>query len=215
MKGRFRCSSRLHAKSEPPESGWRMHKAGLSFLVAAVLCAGVRLGVTQDTPKLGAQISLGTVSGSPKGEVMVPLLLAPDSPGTKVGGLEATVVFDTKSVAFERAEKGFLLDGVGGVLEAEQTKDPDNPARSSLRIQVLTQGQKRKNLPEGLVGSLLFRIGAAASPGSKVPVKIEKVKVFDMSIPSMELSGTAGADGSIEIVEEGSTVVVGCFFFTH
>jgi len=192
-----------------------MGKRRLWLLTAAVLCLGVRLGETQETPKLGAQISLGTVSGSPKGEVMVPLLLAPNSPETRVGGIEATVVFETKSVAFERPEKGFLLDGVGGVLVAEVTKDPDHPAQSRVQIQVLTQGQKRKNLPEGLVSSLLFRIAPDAPPGSKVAVKLEKVSAFDMSTPPVELIGTAGTDGSIEIVEEGSTVTVGCFFFTH
>ena len=104
------------------------------ILLAALLCASGRIGRTEEGSGGGAAVSLGSVAGTAKGEVSVPLMLAARPSGTKIGSIEMTVAFESLYVAFQRAEKGFLLDGVGGAIETQEFKDPDNPKKSLVRV---------------------------------------------------------------------------------
>ncbi len=191
----------------------------LALSLAALLCSTGGLARAAALSGAGAAVSLGSVSGTAKGEVAVPLMLTPHPSGTKIGGIELTVAFESPYVSFLRAEKGFLLDGVGGAVEARETKDPANPKKSRLRIaavtQAMTKGEPRKNLPEGLILTLIFEVKPNAVPKTVVPLKIEKVTVTDAGTPPGVLEGSVEKDGSIEVILLEDVPVMPCFFFSH
>ena len=89
----------------------------LAAVAAGVLLTGVfsrSAGAQSDA----TTISLGTVSGLPKNEVLIPVMLTPFPSEIKVGEIKASIGFDAQWVTFLRAEKGFLLDGVGAGFQA-------------------------------------------------------------------------------------------------
>src|SRR5437867_12023011 len=74
------------------------------------------LSVSGSARAAGTTVSLGTVSGLPTAEVFIPVLLDPSPSEVKIGDITAAIKFENKLVSFVRAEKGFLLDGVSGVI---------------------------------------------------------------------------------------------------
>jgi hypothetical protein len=109
-----------------------------------------------------------------------------------------------------------LLDGVGGVIEeAHDLKDADNPRKSRFRIKVVTSGEPRKSLPDGLVLSLIFEVKGDAVPKTVVPLKIEKLSVTDVDTPPGDLAGSVGRQGSIEVILPEEVPIMPCFFFSH
>lgn len=180
-----------------------------------ILCATVASVQAQKNADASATISLGAVSGTPGGQVTVPLMLTSSQAGSEIGGIETTVAFETKFVSFVRAEKGFLLDRVGGVIETRENKNPDQPNSSRLQLQVVTKGQPRKGFVEGLILALLFDVKPNAIPGTVVPLKLQKVSLTDLSNPPKVLRETTGRDGSITVTTPEDVPIMPCFFFAH
>jgi len=163
----------------------------------------------------GTRVSLGTVSSAPKGQVIVPLFLTPGTAETQVGSISAAVRFDSKGVTFQRAEKGFLLDGVNGALRAEVKQDSANPNRSVIQLEVSTGGENRKALREGLVLSLVFHVEADAAPDTNVALTFDKLSAASPDTPPKPIAPLVGQKGAIEILKPEAVPYVGCFFFTH
>jgi len=163
----------------------------------------------------GTRVSLGTVSGPPKGQVMVPLYLTPDPAGIKVGSISAAIGFKGKVVSFVRAEKGFLLDGVNAGFEVELRKDDKDPDKSILQLEVATEGVERKALREGLILSLIFRIEADAPESTKVALTFEELSAGNLDSPAGAIEPLSGKEGSIEVISPEQVPYVACFFFTH
>ena len=191
--------------------------AGIILSIACILClaeAGFS-GPPQAASAKGTMVSLGTVSSAPKGQVIVPVFLTPGSPETQVGSISAAIRFDSKAVSFQRAEKGFLLDGVNAALRAEVKKDSTNPDRSVIELEVSTGGENRKALREGLVLSLLFRVEAGAAPDTNVTLTFDKLSAATPDTPPKPIAPLVGQRGTIEILQPEAVPYVGCFFFTH
>jgi cohesin domain-containing protein len=163
----------------------------------------------------GASVSLGSVSGTAKNEVAVPLMLAPHPSDTRIGGVEMTVAYESPYVAYQRAEKGFLLDGVGGVIDAREVKDPDNAKKSRVMLKVETKGDSGNTLPDGLILTLIFEVKANAVPKIVVPLKIEKLTVTETGAAARVLHGSVDKNGSIEVILPEEVPVMPCFFFSH
>ena len=163
----------------------------------------------------GTRVSLGSVSGVAKTQVMVPLYLTPDPPGMKVGSISATIGFETKAVSFVKVEKGFLLDGVNADFEAEIQQDANSPDKSLLHLEVATQGAERKALREGLIVSLIFRVNDDAPDGTVVDLAIEQVGAKGIDAPPTAIEPLSAEGGTIEVILEDALPYVGCFFFTH
>jgi cohesin domain-containing protein len=186
--------------------------------VAVLLCVSGRLANAQaakDTSGPGASVSLGAVSGTAKNEVAVPLMLTPQPSDTRIGGIEMTVAYESPYVVYQRTEKGFLLDGVGGVIDAREVKDPDNAKKSRVILKVETKGGSGKSLPDGLILTLIFEVKANAVPKVVVPLKIEKLTVTEAGSGVRALHGSVEKNGSIEVILPEEVPVMPCFFFSH
>ena len=191
--------------------------AGILLSIASILClaeAGIS-GPPQAATARATRVSLGTVSSVPRGQVVVPLFLTPASPETPVGSISAAIRFDGKSVSFQRAEKGFLLDGVGGAFQAEVSKDATDPGKSIIRLEVSTVGENRKALRQGLVVSLVFHVEAGAAPDTQVALAFDKLSVATSDTPPKPIAPLVGQEGAIEILKPDAVPYVACFFFTH
>jgi hypothetical protein len=183
-----------------------------------MLCTAVLIGFfsaaafAQDET---THITLGTVSGLPKAEVLIPVMLTPFPSDLKVGEIKASISFDTQSVTFLRAEKSFLLDGVGAGFQSEQHPDPSKPGRTIVDITVATKGSPRLALREGLVLTLLFRINENAAAGSTIEVAVVNPSASDLSDPPQPIKPVTGKNGGIEVIAPEQNPYVPCFFFTH
>ena len=170
---------------------------------------------TIDTSGPGASVSLGAVSGTAKNEVAVPLMLSPHPSDTRIGGIEMTIAYESPYVAYQRAEKGFLLDGVGGVIDAREVKDADNAKKSRVMLKVEAKGNSGDSLPEGLILTLIFEVKPNAVPKVVVPLKIEKLTVRETGTGARVLRGSVDKNGSIEVILPEEVPVMPCFFFSH
>jgi len=160
-------------------------------------------------------VSLGDVSGGVSSEVIVPVLLNPATTETRVGSISSTIGFDRKLVTFLRAEKGFLLDGVNGKFQTKVQENAAKPEKSSLQLEIATEGEPRKALREGLVLSLIFKINADTPPNTMVPLRFEKVSAGSADTASQPIEPITSTPGSIEVLSPESVPYVSCFFFTH
>jgi hypothetical protein len=204
----------IYARNEmlrPRTSGYAELAA---IAIASVLWIVARPARAQSSEPGGA-VSLGSVSGTPKGEVMVPVLLTPRPSETEIGSVELEITFESEAVSFLLAEKSFLLDGVRGVLEARQTVDPADAAKSRVFVRIETKSQPRKSLPEGLILSLRFAVKPSAIPGTTVPLKVGRLSLEDLSSPPKSVRAGVDSEGSIEVIRPEDVPVVPCFFFAH
>lgn len=188
---------------------------GALLLTFFLLGGSVRVPPAFAAPQKEIMVTLGAVSGAPKSEVLVPLMLAPSPPELQIGDISATIRFENKAASFLRAEKGFLLDGVNAGFEAQIQKDPGDPNQSVLQLEVATKGEPRKALREGLVLTLVFRIAEGVNPGTVVDLNIEKLTAGDLSAPAKPIAPLSGQKGSIEVISPEQVPYVACFFFTH
>ena len=209
------------AATETSTSGNSIHSlspikclSGFALLLSALWILPAAL-LAQAANGQGTRIALGSVSGVAKSQVMVPLYLTPDPPGTKVGSISATITFETKAVTFLKAEEGFLLDGVNADFEADLQQDADDPNKSILRLEVATEGDERKALREGLILSLIFRVNDDAADGTVVPLVVEQFAAKGIDTPPSTIEPLVSQDGTIEVILEDALPYVGCFFFTH
>ena len=181
-------------------------------ILAAVFIAGA--GWASPLQEVTA-ISLGAVSAPPKGQVMIPLFLTPGGAGAPVGRFAATIRFDKASLAFIRAEKGFLLDSVDATFQAEVTDDEEHPGQSVVEVEVSSGGTDPKPLREGLVLSLVFRVEAEAKADTTAVLAFDRVSAGTPGADSREVTPVIGREGTVEILRPDATPYVGCFFFTH
>lgn len=181
----------------------------------AILWIGSLVCLPSAHAEEGTKISLGTVSGPPKTEVFVPFYLIPSPPGTQVGEVAATVRFEDKAVKYLRVEKGFLLDGVNGEVKAKLDKDPGDPGKSIVQLEVATKGEARKGLREGVVFTVIFQIAENAVAGTKVDLSFEKLTASDVSAPPQKIEPLVQENGTIEVITPEEVPYVACFFFTH
>lgn len=197
--------------------GKPIFRAGVILSLAYILCPADTgfAALPQAVSAKGTRVSLGTVSSAPKGQVIVPFFLTPGTAETQVGSISAAIRFDSKAVTFQRAEKGFLLDGVNGALRAEMKQDSANPNRSVIQLEVSTGGENRKALREGLVLSLVFHVEASAAPDTSVALTFDKLSAASPETPPKPIAPLVGQKGAIEILKPEAVPYVGCFFFTH
>jgi len=187
-----------------------------SFMAVTLLLPGTGFGSpAQEAPPGATAISLGAVSSAPKGQVMVPLFLTPGGPGAQVGRFSAAIRFEKGSLAFVRAERGFLLDSVNATFHAEATDDPEHPGQSVVQLEVSAGGGDPKPLREGLVLSLVFRVEADAKPDTTAILAFDRVTATTPGDAPKEVAPVIGRQGTVEILRPDGTVYVGCFFFTH
>ncbi|HWP83780.1 MAG TPA: hypothetical protein VNN17_01195, partial [Terriglobia bacterium] len=116
---------------------------------------------------------------------------------------------------FLRAEKGFLLDGVNGKIQAEQRESARDPGASAVRFTVATEGEPRKPLREGLVLSLIFRIRPEATANTKVALRFQELSAATVDEPPRPVEPLTGTPGSVEVLSPESVPYVACFFFSH
>ncbi len=201
----------------PPGRGLKRNRLLVTMILldSSILAGPLGVEGSQAPSEKSTTVALGTVSGAPKSQVMVPLFLTPVPPETPVARISAEIRFENKAVSFLRAEKGFLLDGVNAGIEAKIEKDTQNSGRSVLRLEVATGGEPRKALREGLVLSLLFRIEAGAPTGTTVALDFQKLSASDPGNPPQPIEPIAGRKGMIEILTPEETPYVACFLFSH
>ena len=184
-----------------------------SFFLAGLVLFFVTVATAAEN--CSTEVSLGDVAGPPKGIVMVPVYLSPDPPSREVGKIAATISFKKQGVTFQRAEKGFLLDGVGGKINVEAKNDAKDPDTLVLAMEVVTEGTPRKALREGLVLTLVFQIEEGATPDTKVALAVGNVSATDIAAPPKAIEPVAGKNGAIEIISPDAVPYIACFFFTH
>lgn len=177
-----------------------------------VFSAGA-LHAAQKEPEKSTRVALGDVSGPPKTQVMVPLYLTPASEDLRVGSISAAIGFDSKLVSFVKAEKGFLLEGAEGTVHSDVKKDSEE--HSVLTLDIVTKGEPRRPLKEGLLVTLTFEIAPAAPAGKKVTLQMEKATVGDMGTPAKNIEPVSTGNAIIEILPAEGLPYVPCFFFSH
>ena len=166
----------------------------------------------QPAPK-ATMLSLGSVSGGQKAQVMLPVFVTPYPAEVGVGNITALIEYPATGMKFVKAEKSFLLDGVNATYKVEPAPDMGNETKSVLKLQVATKGEPRKALREGLIVTLFFGIDADAKPG-KFPVKLANVTASSPD-GTPKMLPLVTKDGVIEIVPPEGIPYVGCFFFSH
>lgn len=183
-----------------------------SCAVAALLA--LLAGSCMATPARaqGNGLTLGSVSAAAKGKVIVPFMLELESEEVRVGRISATVGYDANIATFEQAEKGFLLDGVGGKLTATAKVDGE---KSSIAVEVLTEGEPRKPLRKGLVLSLVFKVNEQAASDTKMPLALSGVKLTTIDSDPKPVEPLQLANGEIHVLAPENVPFVSCFFFTH
>ena len=183
------------------------------FLAAVVFMIGVSSASAQQASEKATRLALGAVSGGAKSQVMVPLFLTPYPPEAQVGDISADVVYPSKGFTFLRAEKSFLLDGVGGSFQAKAEPDAKDPNKSAIHLEVTTKGEPRKGFREGLILTLVFRIEPDAAVGKTVTLDLEKFTATN--IENKPMQPLVSKKGTIQVVSPEGLPYVGCFFFSH
>jgi hypothetical protein len=113
---------------------------------------------------------------------------------------------------FDRAEKGFLLDSVGGKITV--AAKPDG-AKSAISIEIFTEGSPRKPLRKGLVLSLVFKINEKAESDTKMPLTLSAVSLTTPDDEPKEIASLNLTPGEIHVLAPENVPFVSCFFFTH
>ncbi len=182
------------------------------MLSAAALLLALSASVAQAQSN---GVSLGNVSAGVKSNVIVPLMLDLESEEVRVGRIIATVGYNSNIATFDRAEKGFLLDGVGGKFKATAKVSGEN---SEIQVEILTEGEPRKPLRKGLTLSLIFKINENAELDTKMPLTLSNVQALTLSAGDAEpkpVQPLAVTAGMIEVLSPENVPFVSCFFFTH
>ncbi len=182
------------------------------LISAACLFAHLQPGFAQSTV-----ISLGMVSAPPDGDVIVPLLMEPESESVQVGSITATIGYNSALVTFLRGEAGFLLDGVHAVFDVRARENTTGPARSLLELDVRTEPDdgERKALRKGLILSLMFRINKDTPVDIEIPLPFESLSAGNLDDSAGSIDPLTSEDGAIEVLSADAVPYVGCFFFTH
>ena len=183
--------------------------------IAAYLLISPSSLMAQAATDKAKRIALGAVSGDPTSQVMIPLFLTPYPPETPVGSVSATIEYNDKGLTYQRAEKSFLLDGVGGGIDVKVEKDPKDPTKSVIRAEVTTKGEPRKSLREGLLLTLVFKIEPDAPASTTVSLAINQASASNLDSPPKPVQPIVRKNGTIEIVAPEGVPYVGCFFFSH
>lgn len=160
----------------------------------------------------GNGITLGNVSAAAKTNVIVPLMLELESEEVRVGSLSATIGYNANVATFDRAEKGFLLDGVGGKIKATPKVDGE---KSSVHVEVVTEGEPRKPLRKGLILSLIFKINEKAASDTRMPLLLSDAKMISPDAEPKPIEPLKLAAGEIQVLAPENVPFVSCFFFTH
>ncbi|MSO20053.1 MAG: hypothetical protein EXQ56_06235 [Acidobacteria bacterium] len=157
-------------------------------------------------------VSLGNVSAGVKSNVIVPLMLDLESEDVRVGSITATVGYSPTIVTFDRAEKGFLLDGVSGKFKATAKVSGE---KSEIQVEIFTEGEPRKPLRKGLTLSLIFKINDSATLNTKMPLTLSNVQALTLDPEPKPVQPLAVTAGMIEVLSPENVPFVSCFFFTH
>lgn len=204
----------------PVASSGNVSKTALTLIMLAMIFLSEAVfavfgHAAQEPAPEATAISLGAVSAPPKGQVMIPLFLTPGGSGAPVGRFTAAIRFEKGSLAFVRAEKGFLLDSVNATFHAEVTDDLEHPGQSVVQLEVSSGGTDPKPLREGLVLSLVFRVEDNAQTDTTAVLAFDRVSAATPGSDSREVTPVIGREGTVEILRPDATPYVGCFFFTH
>lgn len=196
----------------------RSHQTVIKYLLLtgfALLTFVPPLCSAQANTDKATRIALGAVSGPAKSQVMIPLFLTPYPAEAPVGNVSATIEYKDKGLTFQRAEKSFLLDGVGGGIDVKVEKDPKDPTKSVIHAEIATKGEPRKSLREGLLLTLVFKIEPDAATSTTVNLTIDQASASNLDSPPKPLQPIVRKNGSIEILAPEGVPYVGCFFFSH
>ena len=188
---------------------------GLLHIAGLLISPSVLLAQEPEPAVKATRIALGAVSGPTKSQVMIPLFLTPYPPETPVGSVSATIEYKDKGLTFQRAEKSFLLDGVNGSIDVKAEKDPKDPEKSVIHAEIITKGDPRKSLREGLLLTLVFKIEPDAPTSTTVSLAINKATAANLDSPPKSVQPIVRKNGTIEIVAPEGVPYVGCFFFSH
>ena len=180
----------------------------------AILCSALLLMAVCVAPVLagGNGLTLGNVAAAAKGKVIVPLLLEIESEDVRVGHISANVGYDADVISFQQSEKGFLLEGVGGKVTVTPKEDG---AKSSIAVDIVTEGEPRKALRKGLVVSLVFKVNEKAAADTKVPLMLSAVKLETPDSEPKSIEPLKLTPGEVAVLSPENVPFVSCFFFTH
>jgi hypothetical protein len=199
----------LKARAEDHAMNVRRRYAHAAALLL-VLCA-LGVGSLQGHAE-GNGLTLGNVAAAAKGKVIVPLLLELDSEEVRVGHIAASIGYNADVVTFQQAEKGFLLDAVGGKFTVTQKLDG---ATSAVEVDIITEGEPRKPLRKGLVLSLVFKVNENAVADTKMPLTFSTVKLLTPDAEPKPIEPVTQTAGEIAVLAPENVPFVSCFFFTH
>ena len=160
----------------------------------------------------GNGLTLGNVAAAAKGKVIVPLLLEIESEDVRVGHIAATVSYDADVITFQQSEKGFMLEGVGGKVTVTPKVDG---AKSTVDVDIITEGEPRRPLRKGLVVSLVFKVNDKAAADTKVPLLLSAVKLETPDAEPKAVEPLKLTPGEVAVLSPENVPFVSCFFFTH
>ena len=180
----------------------------IRFVAAAGLAAAflllIRPLVAEAQQDQEMEISLGSDLSVPGGDAFLSLTLL--GKGAPVGKVTSEISFPPEVLSFVEAKRGESGDQAGAEIKTAVREAPGNPKTSVLQV-VISGG---KELPEGILATLKFKVSAAAP---ETDIKLLNV-VKAVSLNGEEIPGVRGNE-AILTISPAKLPSVGCFLFTH
>ncbi len=163
------------------------------------------------------RITFGEQSGTPGGNVVVPLFYTP-ARGLELRSVTVEVEWVSKNLRFARLDRGIAAEMIGANVTAKVTgtsKDAKAIEHSTLRIDVSEVDENpKKGLPEGLLAYLTFQISPDAQPFS-IELRAKQVSATEIGTGAKKIAKVKLENGKVNVESPGLPAYVTCFFFSH
>ncbi|MBI4483880.1 MAG: hypothetical protein HY652_13460 [Acidobacteria bacterium] len=180
----------------------------LPLLAVAVMLSGEGLG--QEV----FEVNVNTFMVSAGDEVSCPLYLKKERGAPPLQGLRMILQVPEAQVKFVKAEPGAQLKDSGVNMRAEAGATSDEKQISTLRVEL--QSEKGKEMPDGLLLYLTFRVDASVPLGAQIPLDSEaRAVVFrDGKSANVEV-GFPDVVIRVSPRKKEDEILFACFFYMH
>lgn len=162
------------------------------------------------------RLAIDTQTGVPGTNVVVPLYFSPPQ-AVELRAISVEIEWVSKNLKFVRLEKGISAEAIGAQVNGKvtgPTQEAKSIEHSTLRIDVTTDKDAKKGIPDGLLAYLTFQVSADAQPFA-IELRPKLVSAESVGAAGKKFTQAEVQTGKVNVELPGLPPYVTCFFFSH